>query len=115
MHELSLAINIVEIVENEIKKHNQKFSSVETVTLEIGQLSGVEIVALKTAIEEASKNTILKKTEFIYNIISAVAVCDACKKEFETNDYFTPCPFCGNPFSDISKGKDLIVSKISLE
>ncbi len=47
MHELSIAMGIVDIAKNEAVKH--QFSEIELIELEIGTLSGVEIESLNFA------------------------------------------------------------------
>ena len=48
MHELSIAQNIVEISEDQVKKH--KATGVDKIILQIGELAGIELDALDFAI-----------------------------------------------------------------
>ena len=61
MHELSIAINIVEIATEEAKKAN--VSSVLEIELEVGTLSGIVIDALEFAMDEAIKNSVLQNAK----------------------------------------------------
>lgn len=112
MHELSIAQNIVEIVEEEAKKYES--SKVESVILEIGTMSGVVPEALNFALTEAVKNTILEHTNFEINEIKAVFRCSSCGNEFSMNDLYGDCPECGNFFNDIIKGKELLIKSVNL-
>ena len=68
MHEFSLAYNIVEIVQESIKKTEAK--EVSLIKLEIGSLSGVEVDALMTALESLTTNTLIEKSKIEKNCCS---------------------------------------------
>jgi hydrogenase nickel incorporation protein HypA/HybF len=113
MHELAIAMNIIELAEENANKANA--SVVLEIELDIGKQSGVVIEALMFAIESAKQGTILEKANWIINEIPALAKCSSCQNEFVPDDFFTPCPHCGNPFSDIIQGKELRVKTIKVE
>lgn len=110
MHELSIAISVVEIVEEEAAKEN--CSTVSEVELDIGAQSGVIIEALEFALAEAVKAGIMEGSKIIINNIPAICRCAACGHEFEPDDIFTPCPECGHPFSDAIQGKEMKIKRI---
>jgi hydrogenase nickel incorporation protein HypA/HybF len=112
MHELSIAMQIVEIVEEESKNHAA--TGVSAIKLDIGTLSGIEPDALEFAMEEAIKGSLAEKAKVHYNYIQAVAVCEACCHEFETHDYFKTCPFCNSLNTSLIKGKELKIAAIDL-
>lgn len=113
MHELSIAINIVEIAEEEVRKTTAE--KVSELTLEIGDLSGVIIEALNFAMEEAVKGSVLENARIKINKIEAVARCSDCGHEFTTKEHLTVCPKCSSSFSDIIKGKELNVKSLVIE
>ncbi len=112
MHELSIAINIIENIEDETKKINA--TSISDLTIEIGRLSGVVMEALEFAMQEAVKGTILQDARIAYNTIDAKAKCNSCGEEYLTEDFFSVCPKCNNPYSDITEGKELRITKIKI-
>ena len=61
MHELSIALGIVKIAEDETKKANAK--KVTKIELEIGELSGVEIESLNFVWQSAIKDSVLEFCE----------------------------------------------------
>jgi hydrogenase nickel incorporation protein HypA/HybF len=63
MHELSIAMSIVEIAEDNAAMAGVK--SVSEIQIEVGNLSGVVDEALEFALEEAVKNTILRNAKRI--------------------------------------------------
>lgn len=113
MHELSIAGNIVEIVEENARIHN--FSKVDEVDIEIGVMSGVVKEVLAFSFEIVVKGTILEKSKININEIRAEAKCNACGSFFNPEDIYTQCPACGNTAYDIVKGKELRVKSIKVE
>ncbi|MCK9451803.1 MAG: hydrogenase maturation nickel metallochaperone HypA [Bacteroidales bacterium] len=113
MHELSIAMQIVEIVEEEARKHDS--AQVSAVHLEIGTLSGVEPDALKFAMEEAVRHSMAAKADIFYHFIEAVAVCEECCHEFKTQDYFKVCPYCNSINTGFLKGKELKIKSIDIQ
>jgi len=77
--------------------------------------AGVVMEAMEFAIESAKKGTMLENANWVINEIPALARCSSCKHEFETHDLFSPCPECGNPFSEIYQGKELRVKTLKVE
>jgi hydrogenase nickel incorporation protein HypA/HybF len=112
MHELSIAKNIIEIVEENITANDNCL--VESVEIEVGKMSGVVKDALDFAMEELKINSVLQHTKFNYIEVETLFKCNSCLKTFNSNSNFDPCPECGYPFMDIIEGKDLIVRKIIL-
>lgn len=113
MHELSITMNIIEIAEENARKANA--SAIYEIELDIGKQSGIVREALEFAIESAKKGTMLENAKWVINEIPAMAKCTECGVEFEPDDLFTPCPACGNPFSDIFQGKELRVKSLKVE
>ncbi len=113
MHEFSLAVNVLEIVEEAMKNHNA--SRVTEVVLDIGALAGVEIEAFSTAIDQIKHGTILEESNIVLNIIEATAVCRQCQYQFSPIQKFDLCPNCKNFNIEITSGKELTVRTIVAE
>lgn len=111
MHELSIALGIVDIAEKESIKANAQ--RVETIELEIGTLAGVEFDALDFVWPQAVKNTVLENAHRKINIIESKAKCLECEKHFDLDNYYDSCPKCKSHFKKILSGKELRV--IALE
>lgn len=112
MHELSIAGNILEIVEETARIHN--FTEVEEVDIEIGVMSGVVKEVLEFSFEIVVKGTILEKSKININEIHAEAQCNNCGKVFNPEDIYTQCPGCGSTSYDIIKGRELRVKSIKV-
>ncbi len=113
MHEFSLAANIVEIVDESAR--NAGKAKVTGITLEIGELSGVEEDALSTALESLVPNTVMSKAVIRTNRIKGKAICSECKTEFDLSDMFSLCPECNGFYKDILSGKEFNVVSIEAE
>lgn len=113
MHEFSIAMSIIEVVEKEA--HAVNAMSVSALTLDIGTMSGVEFYALDTALEMAVKDTILEKGKIVVNKIQAEAVCCDCNHKFKIEDITDVCPKCGSFFSDVVSGKEFKIKSIVVE
>lgn len=110
MHELSIAMNIVEIIEEHSSgMDNGKVSAVE---LDIGDQSGVIIEALQFALEEAVKSSIMENAEIMINRIPAICKCLSCGNEFTPEDIIAPCPDCGHLYADVIQGREMKIRKI---
>ncbi len=110
MHELSIAMNIVEIVEENAGGPDGR--TVSEVELDIGRNSGVIVEALQFALEEAIKSSVMGSARIIINEIPAICKCLSCQHEFEPVDIITPCPNCGHLYSDDIQGRGMKIKAI---
>ena len=113
MHELSIAVNIVDIVEESALRENAK--KITDITIDVGTQSGVVLEALSMAMESAIKDTMLESAKIIINVVEAEARCLECGTLYAPDDLFTPCPKCNSLQIEMVKGKDLKVRSLSIE
>ena len=112
MHELSVALGIIKIAENEAAKANAK--KIEIIELEIGTLAGIEFDSLDFVWSCAVKDTILEHTKREINIIKAKAKCVDCDSIFDIEKYYDSCPKCFSNFKTILQGKELRVKSLEI-
>jgi hydrogenase nickel incorporation protein HypA/HybF len=112
MHELSIAMGIINIAENETKKANKK--CVELIELEIGSLAGVELDSLHYVWKTAVKNTVLENAKLNIDYKQGKAKCFECKTIFDMNKTFDSCPKCKSHFKEILQGKELRVKSLEV-
>lgn len=112
MHELSIAIGIVKIAEDETKKAN--VTRVTKIDLEIGVLSGVEIDALDFVWDAAVKGSVLETAEKEITIIEGKGKCVDCDLEFAMEYIYDSCPACGSHFKGILQGKEMRVKALEV-
>lgn len=110
MHELSIAMSIVEIAEENAAISGMK--TINEIQIEVGTLSGVVHEALEFAMEEAVKNTVLQNAKRIVINIPGKAKCNDCECEFDLLDIYTPCPKCSSFNNEIIRGQELKVKSM---
>lgn len=92
MHELSLAVEIVQLLE----AHAHELARIHRITLEIGTLSCVDDRALRTALESALRGTLAEGAEVLIQTIQAQAQCTSCGQHYSPPTRIDPCPACGS-------------------
>jgi len=113
MHEFSITLNILNIVEENAKKLNAKI--VHEIEMDIGVLSGVDYEALEFAMQHTKKSEMLENAVLVINKIPAKARCKSCDFEFGIDDFYTPCPECEKYHHDIIQGTELKVKAIKID
>jgi len=112
MHELSIALSIVDIAEEEVKKNEA--NEVVEIELEIGKLSGIEPYALDFAWDQAIINTVLEKAERKTLYIEARAICQDCGHEFNIYNVYDECPSCKSYIKELTCGRELRVKSLTV-
>lgn len=111
MHELGIVFHIIDSLE-EIGKEN-KLQMVSTVTLEIGEVSGVIDSYLKDCWKWAvKKSDLLRGSELLIEQIPAVTLCDDCKKTYGTVEHGKICPFCSGENTYLVTGNECNIKEI---
>lgn len=110
MHEMSVALSIVKIAEEEARK--AKVSHFAAIDLEIGTLAGIEFDALDFVWEAAVQKTVLEKAEKRIIKIPARASCADCSEEYALSFVYDNCPSCGSYLKRILQGKELRVKSL---
>ncbi len=112
MHELSIALGIVKIAEDETVKANAK--KVTKIELEIGVLSGVELDSLNFVWESAIKDSVLERAEKEILVVAGKGKCLDCATEFNMEFIYDACPNCKSNFKYILQGKELKVKSLEV-
>jgi hydrogenase nickel incorporation protein HypA/HybF len=113
MHELSIALNIVELAVEEALKANA--ASISRVEVEIGTMAGIETDALLFAWDSVVLGTIAKQAPLVIHLIQAEALCLECGKDFPVEHFFSQCPGCNSFRYQVTKGKELRVSSLMVD
>jgi len=112
MHELSIAMGIVNIAEEETRKAQARV--VERIELEIGALAGIELESLYFVWPSAVKGTVLEKAERRIHQIEGQGRCIDCGRVFELDQLYDACPDCGSNYSDIVQGREVRVKTLEV-
>ncbi len=113
MHEMSIALSIVEGASEEALRHQG--SKVGAVRLQLGQLSGVVKEALLFSYELACQGTMLEGSVLEIEEIPATIFCRKCNEEktLVSIQNFS-CPVCHMPTADVLQGRELLITGLEL-
>ncbi len=112
MHELSIAQNIVEIVERNLPPGDHR--TVRVVRLTVGEMAGVVVDSLEFCFNAITAGTYLDGTALEIVHIPIAASCEACGKAFAVQDSMFRCPDCGSLNVVLTAGQELQVKEIEL-
>lgn len=113
MHELSIAMSIVEMAQEESERRGRV--AVHAVHLKLGQLSGVVKEALCSCFEIACENTPMQGSQLVIQEVPVVVYCPNCQKRrpLPSMQLFC-CPECNTPTPEVVQGKELEVVALEL-
>lgn len=111
MHELGIVFSIIKTVE-EVGEENS-LTSVGSVTLQIGEVSGIIpsylIDCWKWA---AEKSELCKGSELKVEQIDAVTYCEDCGGTYPTVQYAKICPHCHSDKTYLLTGNEVSIKEI---
>jgi hydrogenase nickel incorporation protein HypA/HybF len=107
MHELSLALEVIELAQREAGRNG--VSSIQEIRIEVGRLCGVEADAFQSALELIVKDTMLENAIIDMIRTPGKGKCNACNLEFEMENRLDMCPGCKCFPSEISGGQEFRV------
>lgn len=113
MHELTLAVSIVDLALAEAKKNNAE--SITGIDLEVGELSGVDREALEFALKFATEDTPAQSAQIRIVQTRGEGWCASCQTKFIMKEIWTPCPDCDSPATEIIHGKELRVISVEID
>jgi hydrogenase nickel incorporation protein HypA/HybF len=112
VHEFSIVQSLLELCQDEAKKHNgEKVTKVE---VKIGVLSGVEPHLLEVAFETFKENSICAEAEFFMQIQPLKIRCKNCDSENELKPKQYSCPICESSDVDVIDGEDMYLMRLEL-
>ena len=113
MHELSVAVSIIEVAEEEAERRGAR---VDAIHLRLGPLAGVVKEALLSCYEIARENTALAGSRLIIEEMPILVYCPSCqaRRTEESKQEFL-CPECRTPTSEVLQGRELEVFALELQ
>jgi hydrogenase nickel incorporation protein HypA/HybF len=113
LHELGITQSIIEIAERTAKQQNA--AKIQSVTVEVGSLSGVVPEALEFCYEACSSGTMLEGSQLLIERIPARARCRNCSCEFPLEELLACCPECDSAASDLLSGEELRIKEMEID
>jgi len=112
VHELSLCDDLLSQVKTIAAQNNAQ--SVESITVQIGELSGVEPVLLESAFDLIKVGSIAEQAKLILQTSAVTVFCRECGAESEVPVNKLLCYVCQSNETDVVKGNELILASVAL-
>jgi hydrogenase nickel incorporation protein HypA/HybF len=114
MHELSIALSMIEMATEEAERRGG--AKVSALHVKLGPLSGVVKDALLFSYEVASNGTMLEGSQLEIEDVPVVIYCSECHEErrLESIQRFC-CPVCGTLSSEVVRGRELEFVAMEIE
>jgi hydrogenase nickel incorporation protein HypA/HybF len=113
MHELSIALSILDIAGQEAERQGGR---VVAIHLRLGPLSGVVRDALVSAFNLAREGSGLDAADLVIKETPLVAYCPTCAApQTLPTPWLLTCPACGTLTPDVQSGRELEVVALEVE
>ncbi len=113
MHEMSLCEGILQILEENAR--SQGFTRVTRVWLEIGELSGVEIEAMRFGFDAVMRGSLAEGASLEVIELPGQAWCMACAGNVVVKRRFDACPSCGSYQLQVNGGDQMRIRELEVE
>ncbi|MES9934705.1 MAG: hydrogenase maturation nickel metallochaperone HypA [Candidatus Sedimenticola sp. PURPLELP] len=109
---MSLCEGILQVLEDNAKE--QGYSKVKTVWLEIGELSGVEIEAMRFGFDAVMRNSLADGAKLEIIRLPGQAWCMQCSKNVVVKQRFDECPDCGSYQLQVTGGDEMRIKELEV-
>lgn len=113
MHEMSLAQDVLRIIEDAARVQN--FNRVRCVTLEIGKLSSVEPDAIRFCFETVMNGSVAENARLDIIETAGTGRCARCALDMALAALYDPCPNCGGYQVSVTGGDAMRVIELEVE
>jgi hydrogenase nickel incorporation protein HypA/HybF len=113
MHEMSLAMGILQIVEDSARE--QHFQCVKSVQLEIGQLAAVEVEAMRFCFDAVTQGTLAEGATLTIVEVAGQGLCFNCNQAVPLAALYDPCSACGGHPVQAIGGTEMRVKELEVE
>jgi hydrogenase nickel incorporation protein HypA/HybF len=112
VHELSLCDDLLSQVVAIAAQHNAE--SVESITVQIGALSGVEPLLLESTFALIKVGTLAEEAELIIKTAPVIVLCSKCGTQSEAAANCLLCKACQSHETTLLSGDELILASVAL-
>jgi hydrogenase nickel incorporation protein HypA/HybF len=114
MHELSIAMSIIDMAQEEAERHGG--AQVQAVHLKLGRLTGVAKEALLSSYGMACEATPLEGSQLLIEEVPVEVFCPKCNasRRVDSIQWFC-CPECGTATPNVLRGKELEVVALEIK
>lgn len=111
MHELGIIIKVVEQIEEFAKKN--RLTKIDSLTLEVGELSGIVPKYIEDVYPIAIEKTLLENTKLVIIEISGNGLCNECHQVYNVMKHNRTCPKCQSQNTKIISGTEFNIKDIT--
>jgi hydrogenase nickel incorporation protein HypA/HybF len=112
MHEMSLAEGVLQLIEDAALQ--QQFAKVTAIWLEIGQLSGVEVEAMKFCFDAVTRDSIADGARLEIIALPGAGWCMECSTTVPMAEVYGECPQCGSYQMQVTGGTEMRVKELEV-
>lgn len=110
MHELSVCYEVVRTLDDLVVEH--KLTEVDSVTLEIGELSTMIPRYMEECFPAAVDGTMFENTKLEIEVIPGLGRCRTCSHMYQLLPVNGVCPECGLKNFELISGKEFNIKEI---
>ena len=110
MHELGIMFNVVRSVERFANENG--VSKIDTLVLQVGELSPVVPQYIEACYPAAVDGTLLQDTKLRIEILPGNALCRKCNTVFNVLQNRGICPDCGEKDAEVLSGREFMIKEI---
>ena len=112
MHELSIAQELVRLIQKELSAHPG--TRLKSAHVSLGALRQVEPTTLQFCFEAAVRDTPLAGAQLCIEPVEPAARCKQCGSEFKVEDKWFECPRCAAVDSELLRGDELLLASLDV-
>jgi len=112
MHELAIAQNILDIVQQAVPE--EQAAAVRRIRIRVGPLSGVVPDSLEFCFGVILGETRMRRAGLAIEQVPIISRCRDCGEQFRIEDLAFACPACKSTNLELISGKELEVVEIEL-
>ena len=113
MHEMSICEGVLQIMEDEAKRH--AFERVTKIRLEIGALAAVEPEALRFSFDVVTRGSVAEGAELEILDLEAAAWCFDCSESVPIKSRVDDCPKCEGSRLKPTSGDELRIKDMEVK
>ena len=113
MHEYSLARALLHQIEQIVRREGA--AGVRSVSVTIGEFSGVDADLLQMAFENLTEQSTFAGAELLIEKVALEASCENCSCDFPVERFHFVCPQCESSKVKVLRGEEMILERVVLE
>ena len=114
MHEMSYVVRFAEKAIQAAEEKNA--STVISISLSVGEMTGVLPEYLHRYYPKVTKGTILEGSALKTTMVPVTTECSGCKKTYNpTRENKYLCPYCGDGAGRVIAGREVVLENVEIE